>query len=256
MTDDPECTCGDPKSAHTAKTLLRNDACAYAHDSDAPCWCYRYTPASRGFLLKPDGTAMTISMGKLNDEQEAVVRQYVAGYNVHDLGAGQLGMAQKLIELGAHTVTAIDKIYSYSRPPWSPPPGVTLVGEYFEEYARHGHFVDVALVSWPEAYNSPQAGIVTLLKEARIVIYLGSNFDGTACGSEEMFRFLSQREVLALVPNKFNSLIVYGRELVHRRLLPEEYAALNRDKAYCVYGAEIEELQELPALQRRPFHNR
>ncbi len=236
--NDPLCACGDPRSAHTAKTLSRNDACAYAHDSDAPCWCYKYTPAGGGLLLQADGIPMTISMGKLTDEQEAVVRNFVAGYNVHDLGAGQLGMAAKLRDLGAHTVTAVDKIYRYL--PFSPPTLVTLVGEYFEEYAAHGHYIDVAFVSWPEAWRLD--GIVDLLRTARVVIYLGSNFDGTACGTEDMFRHLSRRNVLALVPHKWNSLIVYGNDIVQRRLLPEEYAALNRDKAYCVCGAAIDDL--------------
>lgn len=219
-------------------------ACAYAHDSDNPCWCYKFVP-----LINADGSLMaSISMGKLTDEQEAVLRQFVMGYNVHDIGAGQLGLARKLIELGAHTVTAVDRVYADFRnnnfndcAPWVPPlPGITLVGEYFEEYARHGHFIDVAFVSWPEVYN--QDRIVDLLRGARTIIYLGSNFDGTACGSEEMFRYLSQRNVLALVPHRRNSLIVYGNEHVTRRLLPEEYAAPCRSSiGYLVYGDKMDE---------------
>lgn len=37
--------CGDPKEAHTAKAnvpVFTNTACVYAHDSDAPCFCYKY----------------------------------------------------------------------------------------------------------------------------------------------------------------------------------------------------------------------
>lgn len=227
------CVCGDTRADHTAKTLLRNDACAYAHDPDNPCWCYGFMP-----MLNPDGSLMTfLSMGKLTDEQEAVLRQFVMGFNIHDIGAGQLGMAKKLQELGAHTVTAVDKIYSH-HPVVSPHPSITLVGEYFDEYANHGHFIDVAFVSWPEAYG--QDRIVDLLRGARIVIYLGSNFDGTACGSEAMFQYLSQRNVLALVPHRWNSLIVYGNEYpVQRRLVPEEYAALHRDRDYFAWGVDI-----------------
>lgn len=178
-----------------------------------------------------------ISYGKLTAEQEAVLRVFVAGYNVHDIGAGQLALAQKLVELGAHTVTAIDKEYSHRVV--YPPARVILVGEYFEEYAQHGPFIDVAFVAWPEVDN--QQGINLLLHGARVVIYLGTNFDGTACGSEEMFRELSRRNVLALVPHRWNSLIVYGNERVTRRLLPEEYAALNRDNSYFVYGDKMDE---------------
>lgn len=197
-------------------------------------------------MLNPDGSLMTfLSIGKLNDEQEAVLRQFVMGYNIHDIGAGQLGLSKKLIELGAHTVTAVDRIYADFRnnnfndcAPWvAPLPGISLVGEYFEEYARHGHFIDVAFISWPEAYH--QQGIVQLIERARVVIYLGSNFDGISCGSEDMFCTLSQRNVLATVPHRFNTLIVYGNEWVARRLLPEEYAALNRGTNYFVYGDDI-----------------
>jgi hypothetical protein len=225
--------CGDLRVDHTAKTLLRNDACAYAHDPDNPCWCYGFMP-----MYNPDGTLMNfISHGKLNDEQEAVLRRFVMGYNVHDIGAGQLALAKKLQELGAHTVTAIDKMYSHHMV-FTPHPSITLVGEYFEEYARHGHFIDVAFVSWPEVHG--QRRIVDLLRGARTIIYLGSNFDGTACGSVEMFQYLSQREVLALVPAKWNSLIVYGHTYpIQRRLLPEEYAAIHRANEYFEWGADI-----------------
>jgi len=192
-------------------------------------------------MLNPDGSLMTfISHGQLTDEQEAVVRIFVAGRNVHDIGAGQLALAQKLVELGAHTVTAVDRIYSHCTV--TCPPQVTLVGEYFEEYAKHGHLVDVAFLSWPEAYQ--QQGVVQLIDEARVVIYLGNNFDGVSCGSEEMFQHLVQREVLALVPHKFNSLIVYGSTRVVRRQLPEEFAALHREMTgYFTYGEDIARLQ-------------
>lgn len=190
-----------------------------------------------GHMLNPDGSLMTfISHGQLTDEQEAVVRTFVAGYNVHDIGAGQLALAQKLIELGANTVTAVDKCYSHTLV--KSLPHITLVGEYFEEYAKHGHVVDVAFLSWPEAYQ--QQGVVQLIEDARVVVYLGNNFDGVSCGSEEMFQHLVQREVLGLVPNQFNSLIVYGNSRIKRRPLPEEYAGLHREMTgYFNYGEDI-----------------
>lgn len=184
-----------------------------------------------------------IAMGQLTDEQEAIVRQYVAGYNVHDIGAGQLGLSKKLLELGAHTVTALDKDYNHRLHLYQTGLPITLVGETFEEYARHGHFIDVAFVSWPETYQ--QFGIVQLLRDARITIYLGSNFDGTACGSKEMFEQLVMQEVLATVPHRWNTLIVYGNRRVVRRPLMEELAALRRDDgppyAYSMYGDPLED---------------
>lgn len=180
-----------------------------------------------------------IAMGGLNDEQEAVVRNFVQGFNVHDLGAGQLGMSRKLVELGAHTVTAIDKDYEGRLHLYQDrPPQVNLVGELFEEYAKHGHFIDVAFVCWPECYA--QNGIVQLIQNVRVIIYLGSNFDGIACGAHDMWAVLKNREVLAYVPNRWNSLIVYaGQKWVARRPLPEEYAALNREGSYLKYDDDL-----------------
>lgn len=180
------------------------------------------------------------AFGDLNEEQEAVVRNFVAGYSVHDLGAGELKIAAKLVELGAHRVIAVDKLYSH-RVLNLPHPTVFLVGEYFEEYAMHGHLIDVAFVSWPEAWRLP--GLVRLLADARISIYLGSNFDGVSCGTEELFQFWSRRNVLATVPSKQNTLIVYGNLVTQRRLLPEEYAALHRGTiGYFTYGEDIRDL--------------
>lgn len=194
----------------------------------------------KGHLINPDGTVMTfISMGRLDDEQEAVVRNFVAGYNVHDLGAGQLGMANRLSDLGAHTVTAVDKDYEGNLDRYTDRrPNVSLVGETFEEYAKHGHFIDVAFVCWPECYG--QDGIVELLNNVRTIIYLGSNFDGSACGHQDMWESLKRKEVLALVPGRWNSLIVYaGQKWVARRPLPEEYAALHRSGPFFKYGADL-----------------
>lgn len=179
-----------------------------------------------GHLLNADGTLMNfISMGKLTDEQEAVVRNFVMGYNVHDLGAGQLGMAAKLMDLGAHTVTAVDKTYS-QRVAYPPRPLITLVGEEFNEYVRHGHYVDVAFICWPEVYQTQ--GLERLVRDARVTIYIGQNFDGSACGSRELFEELMTHEVLATVPHRWNTLIVYGQRRVLRKPLPEEYAAMHR----------------------------
>jgi len=194
----------------------------------------------KNHMVNPDGTVMTfISIGKFNDEQEAVVRNFVAGYNVHDLGAGQLGMANQLSDLGAHTVTAVDKNYAGNLDRYTDRrPNVNLVGEYFEEYARHGHFIDVAFVCWPECYE--QQGLVQLIHNVRTVIYLGSNFDGAACGSTEFWETMKRREVLAVVPDRWNSLIVYaGQKWIARRPLPEEYAGLHRAGSHFAYGADL-----------------
>jgi hypothetical protein len=67
-----------------------------------------------------------------------------------------------------------------------------------------------------------------LLVEAEIVIYLGSNTDGTACGTRGLFTFLVHRRLLAHVPFQPNSLLVYGEPGAREcPLVGEEYAILS-----------------------------
>ncbi len=42
------CECGDPEEAHTATcwSPYSATACQYAHDSDNPCWCYKFKKAT------------------------------------------------------------------------------------------------------------------------------------------------------------------------------------------------------------------
>lgn len=157
--------------------------------------------------------------GHLDENQQRVLMNFVAGEVVHDLGCGDLSLAHRLVELGAKKVIGVDKEKpraSVNRKE------VTFKQCYFSEFSDE---MKVAFVSWP--VNREGTGIEALLQRTPTVIYLGHNFGGTACGSKSMFQHLSKRNVLAQMANRFNTLIVYGSELVTREPIPEEQAALS-----------------------------
>lgn len=162
--------------------------------------------------------------GRLSDAQRAVVARHVAGKTVHDLGAGRLGLAATLIELGAKKVLAVDK-----EPAWTntPKTGVQYVRGYFRDYAPSS--IPVAFASWPQ---NAATGLHRLLEQAPCVIYLGSNVDWSSCGYPLMWQQLSAREVLEHVPDRPNTLIVYGPARIERPGLPEEYAALDQERMW------------------------
>ncbi len=174
--------------------------------------------------------------GSLSDGQADVVRQFVKSRVVHDLGAGDGRLSKTLITLcGAKHVIAIDKngLATRSVRKWRANKGrLTWKGSRpFADCAQERP--EVAFLAWPSNYETP--GLVTILENAPIVIYLGSNVNGTACGNQELFLHLTKREVLAHVPDARNTLTVYGpARVTGRPLTGEEYAAL----ATC-YNADL-----------------
>jgi hypothetical protein len=67
--------------------------------------------------------------------------------------------------------------------------------------------------------------------QAETLVYLGKNTDGSACGFPGLFEVLARREILAYVPDRPNTLIIYGKFIrqpnePHREPMPEEHAAL------------------------------
>lgn len=157
------------------------------------------------------------TVGRLNDEQVAALAPHVKGRVVHDLGAGDLVLAQLLVKQGAEKVVAVDR-YTL---PGEAPAGIEVVEAYFEDYYEP---IDVAFMSWPVNWVS---GLHALAARARTAIYLGKNTDGSCCGDSILFHQLWQREVLAHVPDRPNTLIIYGPKFVTRDMLPEERTHLD-----------------------------
>lgn len=162
--------------------------------------------------------------GRLSDSQEKAVRPHIAGKVVHDLGCGDLYLSSWLAEAGAEKVIAIDR---YPPVTLRKPAKVEVVVSYYADYLEP---VDTVFVSWP--INWYDVGLLWMVRTAQTVIYLGSNLDGNACGFREMFQHLLGREVLAHVPSRQNTLIIYGRQVIEREAVPEEFAALNQERMY------------------------
>jgi hypothetical protein len=176
-----------------------------------------------------------MSYGKLNAAQVDVVRQFVAGHDVLDLGAGDLGPAQRLLDCGAERVYALDS----HLPPKSPNERIILDTRYYHDY---GGSPEIAFVSWP--CNWREDSLTAIIRRASIVIYLGKCTDGTLCGSESFWQTLLQREVLAYSPDRANTLIVYGPGKVQRPILGEERGGLYTDRIWSYEEAETGVFQE------------
>lgn len=67
---------------------------------------------------------------------------------------------------------------------------------------------DVAFVSWP--INHISIAWHLFLPKYKEVVYLGSNHSGICCGDKHLWKFLGRREVLAVLPDRAETLIHYG----------------------------------------------
>lgn len=179
--------------------------------------------------------------GSFNVEQTVALRSVIVGQTVHDLGAGSMGLSRELVQLGAAHVVAIDVDFGGNNRKL--PATIQKVSCDFAEY---DHPIDIAFTSWP---LNRWSGVEDLVDRARVVIYLGSNSDGNACGSELFWDILSRRRVIAHVPHRENTLIIYGAEPEYRRYLPEEYAAVDSWKA----GSMWISYPHLQTMKKLPF---
>lgn len=156
--------------------------------------------------------------GRLNGAQADAVRAHVAGKVVHDLGAGDLELAHQLVEFGAAEVVAVDK--EIRGEPRSS--RVRLLESEFRDLPRG---IETVFCSWPMNWRMD---IAPVLISAKTIIYLGSNFDGSACGGDDFWGVVTIRNILEHVPAYPNTLIVYGPRFSERALVPEEGAAMHR----------------------------
>lgn len=179
--------------------------------------------------------------GQLSREQKAVVRKFVAAQTVHDLGAGQQVLSVELLRLGATKVVAVD-CHKARRPR----KGVEEFVGCFKDFKETPQ---VAFVSWPVTYDG--IGLSDILGRSRIILYVGTNTGGTACGGRDVWDHLCGREVLAYVEDPHNTLIVYGAQKVVRTMYGEEIAALDQSKIWTFDEAERASQVGLSALQCR-----
>ncbi len=159
-------------------------------------------------------------MSYFSQEQGKVLRPFITGQLVHDLGAGMLLQAHQLLDFGARQVIAIDKepyVLQAQRDERMVP-----INCYLSNYTEK---VEIVFLGSPTNQYIP--GLLDLLEKARIIIYLGKNTDLTACGWPGLFWHFLGREVVAYAPEPANVMVVYGsRASTPRPILGEELAAL------------------------------
>jgi hypothetical protein len=158
-----------------------------------------------------------MSYGALSPAQAEAIRPYIEGKTVYDLGAGDLQLAKQLLRLGSGHVVAVDKDY----PPLPLPDNLSYTMGYI---ASIKETVEVAFVAWPVNW---EVGLATLFSRIGVVIYLGTNTGGSACGNTSMWEHLITREWLVHLPERANTLVVYGPNRVVRPQLREESCALD-----------------------------
>jgi len=168
-----------------------------------------------------------MSYGKLNPHQREVLNVVIQNRQVTDLGAGDCELAHELLRLGARGVLAVDKTFQPRVE------SIQYIQSYFNAYTEA---IETAFLSWPPNWNCP--GLIDLLDRADVVAYLGKNTDGTACGYSLLFEYLVSREVVAYVPDRRNTLIVYGSGRGKRAPLGEEYAGLNTEDWFAYEDVE------------------
>ncbi len=167
---------------------------------------------------------MYLSMrGTLTVRHQEILRPFILDRVVHDLGAGDLTLAHILVVCGAASVIAVDK------QPMPEPrvPSIERVVSCFDAFTGP---VDIAFMSWPVNWR---VGLTPIARTARLVIYLGNNMGGSACGYPDLWWHLRSREVLAHEFESSGSLIVYGPGTRGRKgKLPEEHAALDHNRVW------------------------
>jgi len=183
-----------------------------------------------------------VPYGLLTVDMKLALAKHVHGKTICDLGAGDLHRANDLLHLGARHIFAVEK----DDLPNPNPDLITQVHSTFADLPQRATnhqlteiaTADVALISWPANYRPP--GLIPLIHQNPTVIYLGSNFNGDACGFPELYEYLLLREVKAVVQHPRNSLIIYGAWLPnmaawlnneqpepYRETLPEELAGIH-----------------------------
>jgi len=151
---------------------------------------------------------------RLNQLQQDTLQDYVIDQTVYDLGAGDCSSSVLLAELGAAAIIAVDKVCFPIQHP-----RVQQLNIRFEELVPDVDSIDVAFISWPNNHFNPN--LLALIRISQIVIYQGSNTGGNACGHPIYFEELRHRKVLEYVPDRRNTLIIYGETLTEPRTFAE-----------------------------------
>ncbi len=183
-----------------------------------------------------------MSWGKLTTEQEHVLRKYINGRDVLDVGSGDGVLSLTLARLGAHRVLAVDK-EDYVAPPKHPDSITYKLGMFLTSLGADETLGHDLFVSWPPSTYVIEGlfEVPTTWSIGQRLIYLGVNYNGSVCGSRDFWRALSTRQILACVTGP-HTMIIYDMMVPRRdtELMPEETNELNEEiHSYDEYLAKI-----------------
>lgn len=193
------------------------------------------------------------------DEMKHKVKSIIYGRKVWDVGAGNGYDTYWMANNGAFEVVSVDAA-PLDKKLFRDFPHVTLVHEYFHNLLPIPD-TDIVLVSWPHAYSD---GLVDLIQNAGMVIYLGKNFDGVRCGPDDFWAYVRyHRDILWSCSTDKNTMIIYGPHhefkgdrpalldevtyLFERRCIP--YGEFDIEKRQSVYEWAMEVQKKAPPFR-------
>jgi hypothetical protein len=165
------------------------------------------------------------TFGRFNDEQRWALFDAVRLQYVVDLGAGSLEHAILMSNMSA-SVTAVDMGDLDTRQlvrAWKSCPITLAPRTTFKDFVPAPH-ARVCLLSWP--YSGVLDGLLPLLNQFDRIVVLSKNTDGTACGWPGLYQYLATRELDVYLPDRRNTMMVYGSCHVVRPPRGEERAGM------------------------------
>lgn len=180
----------------------------------------------------------------LDAGMENILRRYVGGKRVVEIGAGGGTLALDLLRPASASLLLVEKedyacrlIRAYetgkrqarvSQEPESLPP-LEVRCEYAETGPREGEHFDVLVLSWPA--NRKMPGLLERwLPAADVIIYIGCNDSATHCGWPGLFQAFLERELLEYVKHPLNDLLILGPNRVSRTHTLAERRAFTKDR--------------------------
>lgn len=162
--------------------------------------------------------------GDLTPERLAMIKPYLAGRNVFDLGCGVTAPHAPLLHPLCKHLTCVDPKgqHAHRHTPPSVPSGVKRMFQYFDTM-RSLCEDSVAFLSWPNA--SGTRGLSMLVGQCETIIFLGRSDGVTLCGDRNLWRLFMQKEVVFAHKGARDHLVVYqGARTEPYALETEAYA--------------------------------
>lgn len=163
----------------------------------------------------------------LTPEQWSYLQVACKGHDLVEVGGATGALCKQLLEHGARSALNIEK----ERLPFVHAPKLThycgTVQNFLLEREAQELQGRLVVLCWPVNYASFSKAVCTLLQDVAEIIYIGKNDGVTACGTTELWEYLSCREVIQWIFGPVSTVIHYRNRLCRpRELLNEEKIGL------------------------------